>query len=280
MSLWSHRELRVVICPDQVALLQVQRTQTLRGVRRTVHDAYSVPCDREAGAQPWRAALQALEAALPGYTGGKSAATVILSNHFMRYALVPWHAELADAGEELSFSRHCFARMYGEVAGQWDVRLSQEEPEAPRLASAVDTELLDALRGVFDGAGIALKSIQPHLMAAFNGFKGQLRLRSAWFALLEPGHLCLALLHHGHWVWVRNLRIGSTWREDLPLILEREACLADSPEVPHEVYVCDVGSDGSALPDIDSWVLHTLPNGQGPVEASAQDRLLAMAMAG
>jgi hypothetical protein len=274
-----HSELRVVFSPDQVTLLQVQRTLTWRGLRRTTHDVYSVPCDSANGPQPWRAALLELETALPGYADGKTAATVILSNHFLRYALVPWRAGLADAEEELSSARHCFAKVYGKAAQQWDLRLSQEAPGMPRLASAVDTDLLDSLRGVFDGAGIPLRSIQPHLMAAINGVRGRLR-HSAWFALLEPGNLCLALLQQGRWSRVRSLRTDRAWREELPMILEREAVLADDPAVPHEVYVWSAESDDAALPEIDPWQFHALGPGLVSGAMAAQGRHLATAMAG
>jgi hypothetical protein len=279
VSPWLHSELRVVFSPDQVTLLQVQRTLTWRGLRRTPHDVYSVPCNSANGPQPWRAALLELETALPGYADGKTAATVILSNHFLRYALVPWRAELADAEDELSFARHCFAKVYGKAAQHWDLRLSQEAPGMPRLASAVDTDLLDSLRGVFDGAGIPLRSIQPHLMAAINGVRGRLR-HSAWFALLEPGNLCLALQQQGRWSRVRSLRTDRAWREELPLILEREAVLADDPAVPHEVYVWSAEADDAALPEIDPWQLHALGPGLVPGAMAAQGRHLATAVAG
>ncbi|MDO9220081.1 MAG: hypothetical protein Q7T90_03550, partial [Thiobacillus sp.] len=162
---------------------------------------------------------------------------------------------------------------YGKAAQQWELRLNQEAPEMPRLASAVDPELLDSLRAVFDGAGIPLRSIQPHLMAAFNGFRSRLQQHSAWFALLEPGNLCLALLQQGHWSRVRSLRIDSAWREELPLILEREAYLADHPSVPHEVYVWDTRPGEATLPEIDQWQLH-------PLATAAPDRQFAMAMPG
>lgn len=279
MSRWLPRELRVVVHPEQVALLQMRRTLSRRGLRRTIHDAYSVPCDSASGVQPWRAALLELETALPGYADGKTAATVILSNHFLRYVLVPWRAELADAEEELSFTRHCFTRIYGKTAQQWELRLSQEAHASSRLASAMDMELLDALKGVFDGAGIVLQSIQPHLMAAFNGFRGRLRKRSAWFALLEPGNLCLALLHQGCWLRVRSLRVGSEWRDELPLILEREAYLADNPAVPHEVYLWNAESRDTALPEIEPWQFHALSPSPELGVASVQGRF-ALAMAG
>ena len=96
---------------------------------------------------------------------------------------------------------------------------------------------------------------------------------SAWFALLEPGNLCLALLQQGHWSRVRSLRIDSAWREELPLILEREAYLADNPSVPHEVYVWDTRPGDTTLPDTDLWQFHPLATG-------GMDRHFAMTMAG
>ncbi|MBZ0068909.1 MAG: hypothetical protein K8F26_08850 [Thiobacillus sp.] len=282
MSRWLHRELRIMVNPDQVTLLPVRRRLGLRGLRRTIDEPHIVSCDCVNGIPPWRAALRALETALLCFANGKTDATVILSNHFLRYVMVPWRAELTGAEEDLSFARHCFAKVYGkEAAQQWELRLSQEAPEVPRLASAVDTELLDAMRGVFGGAGITLKSVQPHLMAVFNGVRGHLRQRSAWFALLEPGNLCLALLHRGCWLRVRTLRIGSEWREDLALILEREAFLDDSSEVPHDVYLYDAISGDTTLPEIDSWQFHALPSGlllQGA--ASAMNQPFAVALAG
>jgi hypothetical protein len=251
--------LQVIVCPEQLVLLPVRRTLSWRGgLRHTLHDPHSLPCNSSAGGPPWRAALQALEAALPEFKGDHPSATVILSNHFMRYTLVPWSETLASAEEELAFARHCFTRVFGQVAERWVLRLDPGPTEAPRLASATDEAFLDGLRGVFEGAGVTLKSIQPHLMAAFNGFRGSLRQRSAWFALLEPGNLCLALLDRERWVRVRNLRIGSTWREALPTILEREAYLAGQPDVPHEVYLWDAESEDAVPPQMLPWEFHML----------------------
>lgn len=269
MSPWLPKELRVVFGPDQVTLAPVQRRLSWRGLRCTAGEPHTVAVPGASGAAPWRPALQALETALAGFASGKTAATLVLSNHFLRYAVVPWRAELVDAQEELSYTRHCFTRVYGKAALQWEMRLSEQAPEMPRLASAVDAQLLVALRGVFDGAGIALRSIQPHLMSVFNRVRGQLRQPSAWLALVEPGNLCLALLHDGHWSRVRSQRVDSTWRAELPLILEREAYLGDDPAVPHEVYVWTAQSDEAALPPSGPWQFQTLTRGQ-----------LSMAMAG
>lgn len=276
MSLWSHRELRVVVGPEQVALLPVRRRLGVRGLRRTIDEPHVVSCNCTSGVPPWRAALHALETVLHGYDNGKASATVILSNRFMRYTMVPWRAELADAEEELLFTRHCFTQVYGKAAQQWELRLSHGAPEAPRLASAMDTELLDALQGVFHTVGIDLFSIQPHLMTAFNGFRGSMQQRSAWIALFEPGNLCLALLHQARWQRVRSLRIAHDWREDLLHTLEREAYLADRTDVSNDVYMLGVEPDAPSLAEAGPWQFHVLPPGQDPVYVPAQDRQSAM----
>jgi hypothetical protein len=273
--------LQVVVCPDQLVLFPARRTLTWRGgLHYSFHDPHNVPCNSAAGGPPWRAALQALEAALPEFRDGHPVATVILSNHFMRYTLVPWSENLANAEEELAFTRHCFNRVYGQAAGEWALRLDHGTTDAPRLASAMDGVLLDGLRGVFERAGIALKSIQPHLMAAFNGFRGSLRQPCVWFALMEPGNLCLALLHHGRWVRVRNLRIGGAWREELPMLLEREEYLSDHPEAPHEVYLWDAESGDVALPESLPWTFHALSPERARGGAAAYSWRFVMAMAG
>lgn len=258
MSLLSRKELRVALCPDQAALLHVRRDLGLRGLGREAHGRRVVPCGGGGQASPWHAALRALETALQGAAGSKLAATVVLSNHFLRYTLVPWSASLTEAADEMAYVRHCFAKVYGAGAQQWTMRLSGESRGSPRLACAMDTVLLDGLRGVFDKAGVVLKSVQPHLMAVFNGIRGRLKGRNAWFALLEPGNLCLALLHQGRWVQIRNLRVGADWPEELAVILEREAYLSDAAPETRDVFLWTSGQPEAPLPLGKPWSIHVL----------------------
>ena len=281
MSPWLSKQLRVVLWPEQVMLAPVRRSLTLRGMRRTIEEAQVMSVGGASAAQPWRAALLALETVLPDPAArGRIAVTVVLSNQFVRYALVPWQAGLADAQEDLSYTRHCFTKVYGKAALQWEVRLSHQAAGRPRLASGVDAELLEGLRSMFARPGIALRSIQPHLMAAFNDARNQLRRRSAWLALLEPGHLCLALLRDGHWSRVRSMRIDGTWRQEIPRILEREAFLVDDAAVPHDVYVEHLEAGELVLPQVDGWQLHALKPALAGGSASPEPAHVAIAMAG
>jgi hypothetical protein len=282
VSPWLSKELRVVLCPEQVTLAPVRRSLTLRGVRRTFQEPQMMSLGGTAAAQPWRAALLALETELPvAAAKGRTTATVVLSNQFLRYALVPWQAGLTDAQEDLSYTRHCFTKVYGKAALQWEVRLSHQASGRPRLASGVDAELLKGLRSMFARSGIALRSIQPHLMAAFNNARSQLRRRSTWLALLEPGHLCLALLRDGYWSRVRSLRIDSSWRQELPRILEREAFLVDDAAVPHDVYVGHLDAGELVLPEVEDWQFHALkPTLAGGSVSPEPGHVAAMAMTG
>jgi hypothetical protein len=280
VSPWPHRELRVLLAPDRVTLWSVRRAFTLRGVARSFHEARTLPFEG-AAERPWQPALPALEAALAREARQRAVATLVVSNQLVRYVLVPWQAELTDPQEELSYARHCFGKVYGKAGQDWELRLSRQAPGLPRVASAIDPALLADVKGVFATAGVGLRSIQPHLMEAFNRARGQLRGRSAWIALFEPGHLCLAMLHEGRWSRVHSQRIGSGWREALLPALERQCFLADEAALPQDVYGATPDDGEPALPDIAPWRFHALaPLAAGADAAAVGGELLVAGIQG
>lgn len=258
LRLWRD-ELRVVLAPEQVALVRIGRTLTRRGPVARIEAKSIVDCIPSAdGEAPWDAAINALETELPKLLTRKTVAKVILSNHFMRYTLMPWSETLSDAAEEVAYARHCFKQLYGAAAEQWELRLSLEHDGLPQMASAVDMRLLEALRAVFDRNSVALGSIQPRLMAAYNNCRTTLHKRSAWFVLHEPGCLCLGLLQHGRWVSVRTMRIGSDWRDSLSWLLEREAYMTEPGGTTEAVFLWAPELDNAVLPESDRWKIHNL----------------------
>lgn len=260
MSLLQTDRLQVELAPDQVNLVHSERRLTLRGMRTTVWNEWLAAAAAGPEEAPWRGAVQALATALPARAGGaaRARARVILTNRLVRYVLVPWSDALGDAGEEAAFARHCFERVYGEAAVQWELRVSDARDGLPKLASAVDAALPGALREVFAAAGVRLDSIQPGLMAVCNDYRRRLRGRHAWLALLEPGNLVLALLDHGRWVRVRSMRIGPGWRVELAQVLEREAYLADPEAATRDVFLWASGLGDVKLPENDRWQFHLL----------------------
>lgn len=159
-------------------------------------------CDPAFGSEPWQGAVAALDA-LP--LQGPCKVTVVLSNHFVRYAVVPWSDALGTPAEEDAYVRHHFVKIHGERAKTWRLRSSEGAAGAPRLASAVDAGLLEALGKRFAKGGKArLVSVQPQLMRRFNEWRGLVPAQGAWLVLAEPDRACVALLAGGRWRTVQN----------------------------------------------------------------------------
>jgi len=221
--LWPDR-LLVSLAPSAVALLRVAGRLHPRVVAKQAID-----CDPAFGAEPWQGAVTVLAAALESLRSERIDATVVLSNHFVRFAIVKPEAALTGAAEELGLARFQFARIYGERARNWDVRLSAARRGAPRLASAVDAPLVAAIGACFPrGGSLRLVSLQPYLMAAFNRWRGALSSDDAWLLLIEPQRACLAMLASQEWAAVQTVRGEYSAPEDWAALLDRERLRADA----------------------------------------------------
>jgi hypothetical protein len=231
LRLFSDRIL-IALAPDSLALLRISGA-----ARPRVSEQRTIACDPALGAEPWRGAVAALEQ-LPETRDANARVTVVLSNHFVRFMLVPWSEGLRNAGEQTAFVRYCFARVHGERSKNWDLRLSSGPAGSTRIASAVDSPLVQAVRAAFPAAARArLASVQPYLMSAFNRWRKLVKGERAWFLLVEPQRACLARLESGLWSAVRNTRGNfeepSQWAE----LLDRERHLVGGGEAPEGVYV-------------------------------------------
>lgn len=150
--------------------------------------------------------------------------TVVLSNHYVRYAVLPSSKALRSGADWHAYARHVLEATYGTAVGGWEIRVSE------RVAAAVDAALLEELRAI-----PTLRSVQPYLMAAFNARRGRLRAKSAWFVVQEPGRLTLALLQEESWKAIRTRQAGPGWAGSLADLLEREAAAAEAPECTQAV---------------------------------------------
>lgn len=198
-------------------------------------------------AEPWQGALAAFKAALPGER--KCDVTVVLANPFVRYALVPWSEALSGAAEEQAYLRHHFARIHGERVKGWVLRASEAPTGAPRLASAVDASLIEALKGCFAPKSRArLVSVQPALMAVFNRARAAIPKSGAWLALAEPERACVALHSGGGWRAVHNAK--GTW-----LTLLERARLTVEGSIPDLVLL---HAGGAAAAEAPGWKVERL----------------------
>ncbi len=214
--------MRVGLCPDRLVV-----SRRPRGLRPTAAQSRIVAVEQQNGATPWQPAVDALPSAL-ALASGRPEVTVVLSNHFVRYALLPWIPALKTDDEWLALARHRLALVHGQTAEDWVVRCSETAPRGTRVACAVDRALIEALEQKVTDSGAALVSVQPYLMAAFNHIRGTIGSESGWMVIQEPGRLALALIQQGNWTALRSRgfrRGDDNWLALLPEILQRESAV-------------------------------------------------------
>jgi hypothetical protein len=204
------------------------------------------PVELEA-AGGWRSAVEALPGILKAHSSRE--VSVVLADQLVRYALLPWSEAIKTREQWLGLARHRFSALHGAVAADWDVRVTATASSGPRLACAVDQELLEAVASACESARVNLLSVQPFLVAAFNRIRGRIGGGSCWIVVEEPGRLTLALIERGVWLAVRGRRSDERWRIVLPEILERESAFLGLEKPCTRLIVCAQGEFDARLHD-------------------------------
>src|SRR4030081_2288164 len=102
----------------------------------------------------------------------------------MRYAVVPWSDALGTEQERHAYLLHHFAKIHAERAKGWSLRASPGAGSAPRLASAVDSSLISAIREAFQKRpGGRLVSINEPLITKFIAVRPTVTAAGAWLVL-------------------------------------------------------------------------------------------------
>jgi len=268
---------RVVVglAPAALGYARLQGVSRPRIVEKRVLD-----CDPQFGPQPWQGAVAALAQLAGALKSARTSVTVVLSNHFVRYALVPRNDGLDRGAENLAFARYCLGKIYGERSKAWEVRLGDGTTGSTRVASAIDAELLQAVRACFAPDGKAkLVSVQPYLMSAFNRWRSVAGGKSAWLLLVEPRRACLARLETGHWNAVRNTRGDFEGPDEWAEMLDRERHLMAAAAAEGEIFVH--APHRAKVEDVEagSWRFKalTLPElaGYSPIEDARLDMALS-----
>ncbi len=232
-GLWRDR-LHFVLSPDKVAVVRYAR-----GLQSQITLSKSLDCaELQAGQPLWQPALRAMQKLL-AEAGGNADATVTLSSHFVRYALVPAQADLADEVEEEAYVRFCFSEVFGTAnAAQWTFRWAGALAVDQQIASAIDTALLTALDEAIGDTDVNLRSVQPYLMSVFNLVRVQMKAAQQWLVLVEPGSANLCAFADGECTSLRTVRLDENWQTALPRLLAREFLIADTGNTTKDLLIC------------------------------------------
>lgn len=237
----SSRHLRVALLGDRLVL-------SLGGAT-----AREVGFDAPGKDEPaWRAAVAALAAQLAQQRGQVGRVSVVLGSSFVRWQLVDWPAQAGSDSELQAFLRLRFRGVYGAASAAWRLAHAVASPGQALPACAVDEALPTALAQAAKGVNARLVSVRPYVSSALDHWRSQWRGHAAWVAVVEPGHLTLALLDaRGHWLGLGSVHCaeGPAWREALAGLQSRLALQSSAP-VPREarLFVAGPGVDTAGDP--------------------------------
>jgi hypothetical protein len=264
----------IALFPDRLVLTRISG-----GLRRKVRQAETLALAPAAeGSANWQPAVDALAGLLAAGALEHAELTLVLSNHFVRYVLVPWSDALGSREEEEAFARHCFARVYGSQAETWALKLGHADPAQGRLACAVEQALIDALAHTLAPLKGRYRSLQPYLMVSFNRVRAALGALPAWLVVAEPGLLCLGLLHQSQWKSVVTLKVGADWEKELPGLIAREECLVDCDSACERVLVVAPDTASAKFPQTDNRRFESLMPGTIPRLSAALDASYRIAL--
>jgi hypothetical protein len=146
---------------------------------------------------------------------GAAARVVVADQPWARYGIVPWPATRLDAAGRLTHARYLLGDTYGEAVADWAVTLADTPPGHSYVACAMPATLRSALEDTLAPARLALVSLQPRLIVAFNAWRHRLPADDTWFVSLDDGSLSAVHLSNGAWDRVHTARLSSDWSVEL-----------------------------------------------------------------
>lgn len=248
------KQLRVVLCPDKAIILVLGK-----GLRRKVEIQAILPCIPMPDAPAWQPALSTFEQWLGANEIGRADVTVILSNHFVRYAVMPFSVDVTSRAEEQTLAQILFEGIYGDLAKQWQLRVGEGRYGEPRLVAAADSMLLERLADVMTVHSLRLNGVTPYLVSAFNRFHDRIQDTDGLFAVVEPGQVTVLACKQGQMSGVQRVPLsGGLEEQQLSNLLHREVLTSGLDMAATPVYLHVPGREDLKLPAIAGMNIHLL----------------------
>ena len=146
---------------------------------------------------------------------GAAARVVVADHRWARYGIVPWPATRLDAAGRLTHARYLLADTFGEPVADWAVTLADTPPGRSCVACAMPAMLRRTLEDTLAPARLALVSLQPRLIVAFNTWRHRLPSDDSWFVSLDDELLSAVHVSGGAWDRVHMARLSSDWSVEL-----------------------------------------------------------------
>lgn len=153
---------------------------------------------------------------------------VVLSNAFVRYAVVDAAGELRGPGERAAAAAQALRSVYGAASEGWHIVMDEGATDAA-LVAGVPRALVDALHGACQSAGARRVAIEPLLSRAFNDARAGIDAGTGWFGVVESGRVVLASLGHAGVAAVRSQRLQHDAATEVAALVQRARLLDGTP---------------------------------------------------
>ncbi len=159
------------------------------------------------GAADWQPALAVAEMLLKDYRRQGGALRIVVADHFVRYALLPWSESVTGKTLRLAMAKALFRNTLGDKAESLEITLDRPAFGKNGIAAGIDRPLLAGLRTAAKAQRLRLNSLQPRLLAELAA-KHKV-LADGWFACIDHNWLTLAGLNGGEIASLRNHRAST-----------------------------------------------------------------------
>ena len=259
MSLLWRDQMQVFFAPGRVELVR-----SYRGIKPKQAARLTAVCEPDPDSPAWEQPLRQLDQMIADAAGVDI--TIMISNDFMRYAVVSPQTQIATPAELYAYAAFHMREVYGERAAAWTLSMSAWDPCGGGVCAAIESTLLQRLTELTVRRNVRLKSIVPYLSGAFDQWRKRFDGERIWFALVETGRLCLASLSNGAWQGIRNQRMLRNVEDELLAALDQEAILLSArKETVEPVYLFAPEHPELALPDDCGWRIIPLQTESMPV---------------
>lgn len=185
-------------------------------------------------------ALDALARALAAVPGSAAPADVVVSDEWVRFALLNDTAALRGLDEYKAAAAHTLERVYGEAARDWRVTFGAVG-KGTLLVAGMDLALFDAIGAVLAAGGAELSTMTPLFALALNHCRDELQ-QPAWFVAAETGRAVLCFTDGGALRVLRSHRIDADLAAELPVWLEQSRLLDGVADEGAHVVVASSGA--------------------------------------
>ena len=162
---------------------------------------------------------------------------VILSNHFVRFCVVPWHDKVVSSADWQAIAQQVFRQQFGAVASEWRIAISFAKYGETMLAAAMDDSLYIQLENCAKQFGFTIDSIAPLLAALLNQAAFNPAQPYSWALIAEPQRVLLCQFNRQYqWqnVIVESPPAGQEYQR-ADLLVKRNLMTIDAAEQPQKI---------------------------------------------